>query len=288
MVRMFPLLSQQQGEVLDSVSMVPDTTVAETHGRVLQVAGDGALDQQVTYSAEGYKKNDIVNRTAILHTKAKVTYGDIEITADSIVFNMALNTVYATGLKDSTGKLVGTPVFREGSQVIETRELTYNFRTKKAIAFNILTKQEDGLLRSQVTKLLEDGTSNIGMSTYSTCDAETPHFYINLPKAKLYPGKKIISGPGNLVLEGIPLPIAIPFGFFPIQTKSAASGLLVPRIGQERERGYNLSDGGYYFAINDNFDLALRGSIYTNGTWMTTATPNYNRLYKYSGNFSFS
>ncbi len=288
MIRMFPLLSQQTGVPLDSVIFVPDTTVTSSRGRVLQVATDGALDQQVTYSAEGYKRNDMVNRTAILHTKAKVTYGNIEITADSIVFDMARNTVYATGLKDSTGKLAGTPVFREGSQVIESRELTYNFRTKKAIAFNILTKQEDGLLRSQVTKLLEDGTSNIASSTYSTCDADPPHFYINLPRARVYPGKKIISGPGNLVLEGIPLPIAIPFGFFPIQTKSAASGILVPRIGQERERGYNLSDGGYYFAINDNFDLALRGSIYTNGTWMATAATNYNRLYKYSGNFSFS
>ncbi len=288
MVRIFPLLSQQLGEPLDSLVAVPGDTVNQAKGRVLPVASGGALDQQVIYSAEGYKKNDIVNKTAILHTKAKVTYGDIEITADSMVFNMALNTVYATGLKDSTGKLAGTPVFKEGTQVIECRELTYNFRTKKAIALNILTKQEEGYLRSQVTKLLEDGTSNIARSTYSTCDAETPHFYISLPKARVYPGKKIISGPGNLVLEGIPLPVAIPFGFFPIQTKSAASGILIPRIGQERERGYNLSDGGYYFAINDYFDLALRGSIYTNGTWMATATTNYNRLYKYSGNLSFS
>jgi hypothetical protein len=166
--------------------------------------------------------------------------------------------------------------------------LLYNFVTRKAIAYKIITKQEEGLLHSEVTKLLEDGTSNISKSTYSTCNAEHPHFYIDLPKAKIYPGKKIISGPGYLVLEGIPLPVALPFGFFPIQTKKAASGILVPRVGQEQERGYNLTEGGYYFAISDYFDLALKGNIYTNGTWMLTATSNYSRKYKFDGQFSFS
>ena len=119
---------------------------------------------------------------------------------------MMANTVFATGRTDTTGKVTGKPVFKQGTQEIESDSLFYNFVTRKAIAYKIVTKQEEGLLRSQVTKLLEDGTSNIAKSTYSTCDAEHPHFYINLPKAKIYPGKKIISGPGYLVLEGIPLP----------------------------------------------------------------------------------
>ena len=247
-----------------------------------------AIDKQVTYISAGYKKNDLVNKRATLRDKAVVTYGDIEIKADSIVFNMELNTVYAAGIKDSTGKIVGTPVFKDGSEEFEADSLTYNFKTKKGIGYGIITQQEDGLLHSSVTKLLEDGSSNISRSTYSTCDADVPHFYINIPRAKVYPGKKIISGPGNLVLEGIPLPVAIPFGFFPIQTKKAASGILLPKVGQEQQRGYSLTEGGYYFALNDYFDLALKGNIYTNGTWMLTATTNYNKLYKYSGNFSFS
>jgi len=144
------------------------------------------------------------------------------------------------------------------------------------------------LLHSAFTKLLEDGTSNISKSTYSTCDADTPHFYINLPRARVYPGKKIISGPGNLVVEGIPLPLIIPFGFFPIQTKKAASGLIIPRYGEERTRGFSLTDGGYYFAISDYFDLQVKGSIYANGSWLGTAQTDYKRLYKYSGSFSFS
>ena len=185
-------------------------------------------------------------------------------------------------------KLLGKPVFKEGSQEFEADELTYNFKTRKALIKNIITKQDAGLLHSAFTKLLEDGTSNISRSTYSTCDADTPHFYINLPRARVYPGKKIISGPGNLVLEGIPLPLVIPFGFFPIQTKKAASGLIIPRYGEERTRGFSLTDGGYYFAISNYFDLSVKGSIYANGSWLADALTNYKRLYKYSGNFSFS
>ncbi len=202
---------------------------------------------------------------------------------------MEKNTVFATGRRDTTGKVIGTPVFKDGNtQEIQSDTLIYNFVTHKAIAHNIVTKQDEGLLRSKVTKLLDDGTSNIARSTYSTCDAEVPHFYISLPKAKIYPGKKIISGPGYLVLEGIPLPVALPFGFFPIQTKRAASGILIPKVGQEQLRGYNLTDGGYYFAINDYFDLAVRGSIYTNGTWIASAETNYNRQYRYSGKLAFN
>lgn len=249
---------------------------------------ENAIENTVTYTAAGYIHRDVVNKIVVLVSDAKVVYGDLEITADSILINMNANTLYAVGRKDTTGTVVGKPVFREGSQEIASDDLLYNFKTKRAIASNIETMQEEGLLRSQVTKLLEDGTSNIAMSTYSTCDADPPHFYINLPKAKVYPGEKIISGPGNLVLEGIPLPLILPFGYFPIQTRHAASGILIPRIGQEATRGYSLTDGGYYFAINDYFDLALRGNIYTNGTWMATATTTYRKLYKYNGNFSFS
>jgi hypothetical protein len=288
MVQFISLFSQEEKSVADSNIVRQDTLVSDTLSGASKKISPNAIDKQVKYTSKGLKKNDLVNQRAILTEEAQVSYGDLEIKADSIVFDMAKNTVFATGRKDTTGKVIGKPVFKQGSQEIESDSLLYDFVTRKAIAYRIVTKQEEGLLHSEVTKLLEDGTSNISRSTYSTCDAEHPHFYIDLPKAKIYPGKKIISGPGYLVLEGIPLPVAIPFGFFPIQTKKAASGILIPRIGQEQERGYNLTEGGYYFAISDYFDLALKGNIYTNGTWMLTATSNYSRRYKFDGQFSFS
>jgi len=267
---------------------MPDSVISDTILPNVRKASQNAIEQRITYNATGLRRVDLINKKVILSDNAVVTYGDIEIKADSIVFNMETNQLFAIGRRDTAGKITGKPVFKEGSQVIETDELTYNFKTKRALAKNIITKQDQGLLHSEFTKLLEDGTSNIYKNTYSTCDADTPHFYINLKKAKVYPGKKFISGPGNLVLEGIPLPLVLPFGFFPIQTKKAASGILIPRFGEERARGYSLTDGGYYFAINDYFDLLLQGSFYANGTWISSATTNYSRLYKYKGNLSFN
>lgn len=272
----------------DTIRIRHETQVSDSLVPLRKSISPDAIDKQVSYSSEEYKKNDLLNKTAVLTGNAVVTYGNIEIRADSILFNLETSTVFATGRRDTSGVIKGSPVFTEGSQEFGSDSLIYNFKTRKALAYNIVTEQEGGLVRSSVTKLMEDGSSNISRSTYSTCDAELPHFYINLPRAKVYPGKKIISGPGNLVLEGIPLPIALPFGFFPIQTKKAASGILIPKIGQEQRRGYSLTEGGYYFALSDYYDLALKGNIYTNGTWMLNATTSYNKLYKYSGSFSFS
>jgi hypothetical protein len=288
MVQTFVLFSQEGDNVPDSLTVIHDTLLIDTVLTNIRKPSPNAIDKLVTYKAAGLIKRDIINKRVILVKDAVVNYGEIEIKADSIAFDMTSNLLFAIGRKDTTGKVVGSPVFKEGSQEFESKELTYNFKTRKAIVRNIITKQADGLLHSNFTKLLEDGTSNILKSTYSTCDADTPHFYINLPKAKVYPGEKIISGPGNLVLEGIPLPLIIPFGYFPVNTKKAASGILFPQIGEERERGYSLTDGGYYFALSNYIDLTVKGNIYSNGSWMASAQTSYNRLYKYSGNFLFN
>jgi lipopolysaccharide assembly outer membrane protein LptD (OstA) len=282
------LFSQEELVMADTLTGGQTETLNDTVPLSLRSTSDNAIDSEITYSAAGSRKVDIKNNKIILVDEAVVNYGEMEINADSIIFDMNTNLVFAIGRKDSTGKTIGSPSFKEGANEFDAEELTYNFKTGRAFIKNIVTRQEDGLLHSTYTKLLEDGTSNIAKSTYSTCDADTPHYYINLPKARVYPEKKIISGPGNLVLEGIPLPLFIPFGYFPIQTKEAESGILIPRIGEERLRGFSLTDGGYYFAINDYLDLTLKGSLYSNGTWLASAQTNYNKLYKYSGNFSFS
>jgi hypothetical protein len=284
----FSLFAQEDKQVKDSLTIQQDSVRIDTVLITVRKPSASGIDSKVTYKATDLIKRDIISKRFILVKNAVINYGDLEIKADSIVINMNTNVLFAIGRRDTTGKVNGKPSFKQGTNVFDSDELTYNFKTKKAVVKNILTKQDAGLLHSQYAKLLEDGTSNISRSTYSTCDADTPHFYINLPRAKVYPGKKLVSGPGNLVLEGIPLPLAIPFGFFPIQTKRAASGLIIPRYGEERTRGFSLTDGGYYFAINDYFDLQLKGSIYSNGSWLATGQTDYKRLYKYSGNFSFS
>ncbi|NLN31810.1 MAG: LPS-assembly protein LptD, partial [Bacteroidales bacterium] len=247
-----------------------------------------AIEKQVTYKAEGYKRNDLIKKTSTLVKNAEVNYDNIRITADSIEFNMETSQVFATGIRDTAGVITGKPVLVIGSEIYNADTLVYNFKTGKALVKVIATQQQDGLLRSRIAKMFDDQTTNIYRSTYSTCEADTPHFYINLPKAKVYPGKKIISGPGNLVLEGIPLPLFLPFGYFPIQTKRAASGILMPKPHYEDGRGYALTDGGYYFALNNYFDLTLKGNIFTNGSWLSTVSSTYSKRYKFSGSFSFT
>jgi len=288
MVHTLSLFSQEDKMVMDTLLIQKDSVITDTILMSIRRPSSSGIDTRVTYTAIGHIKREVKNKRVILINGAIVNYGEIEIKADSMILDMQTNILFAAGRIDTAGKIAGTPEFKEGSQEFKADELTYNFKTRKALIKNIVTKQEDGLLHSEFTKLLEDGTSNISKSTYSTCDADTPHFYINLPKARVYPGEKIISGPGNLVIEGIPLPLFIPFGYFPVNTKKAASGILFPRIGEENARGYSLTEGGYYFAVSDYFDLSLKGNLYSNGTWMGTAQSNYKRLYKYSGNFSFS
>jgi hypothetical protein len=287
MVHSIASFSQEETVIKDTLRFRGDSLSLDTLGNLKRLSPD-AVDKQITYNSAGYIKNDLINKKSTLVETAWVKYDDIEIKADSIEFSMTSNEVFAVGVKDSTGKVVGKPYFKSGSQEFEADTLRYNFKTKQAWIRGIVTTQEEGLLRSSVTKLLDDGTSNIFNSTYSTCDADTPHFAIYLQKAKVYPRKKIVSGPAHLVLERIPLPLYIPFGFFPIQTKKAASGILIPKAHYESGRGYALTDGGYYFAINNYFDLTLKGNIFTNGSWMTTAQSTYSRLYKFNGNFSFS
>jgi len=251
------------------------------------VISPDAVDEPIIYNAEGYMKTDLRTRKVSLVQSAKVTYGTTELTADSIVLDMETGSVYATGRIDSTGRMIGLPVYKDGSEEFESKELTYNFKSKKGVIRNVTTEQEGGFLQSLTTKRHEDGTLHVNRSKFTTCDAEEPHFYLALPKAKVYPGEKIVSGPAYMVVADIPLPLILPFGFFPVQQKRA-SGIVMPRYGQETRRGYYLSNGGYYFALSDYFDLKLTGTIYTNGTWLADAATSYRLRYRFSGSFAFS
>jgi lipopolysaccharide assembly outer membrane protein LptD (OstA) len=259
-------------------------TISERKG--LTISPD-AVDQPIVYNADGYMKTDLKSKKVSLVQNAQVTYGTIELKADSIVLDMETGSVFATGRIDSTGKMTGKPVYKDGKEEFESKELIYNFKSQKGVIRNVTTEQEGGFLQSDKTKRQEDGTLHVSHSKFTTCDAEHPHFYLALPKAKVYPGEKIVSGPAYMVVADIPLPLVLPFGFFPVQQRRA-SGIVMPKYGQEARRGYYLSNGGYYFALNDYFDLKLTGTVYTNGTWLADAGTSYRLRYRFSGSFGFS
>ena len=196
--------------------------------------------------------------------------------------------VYAEGLPDSTGTVVGTPVFKEGDEEFESKTMRYNFETQKGIITDVKTTQGDGFVHSDLTKKISKDEFILEKGKYTTCDAEHPHFYLRMTKAKVISNKKIITGPAYMVLEDFPIYFPmIPFGYFPNST-TYTSGILIPTYGEEQTRGFFLREGGYYWAASDHFDLALRGDIYSKGSWATKLHSNYKVRYKFSGSLDFS
>ncbi len=243
-------------------------------------------------SVVDYKANDSIVFTngneVYMYGKGVVQFDGMELNADQIEMNMDSSQVYAVGRPDSVGDIVGRPVFKDKSGEYESETMNYNFKTKKGYITNIVTQQGEGYLTGGKTKKMENDEFYMKDGKYTTCDNhEHPHFYLQLTQAKVRPKKNIVTGPAYMVLADVPLPLAIPFGFFPF-TEKYSSGIIMPTFGDELTRGYYLRDGGYYFAINDYIDLALTGEIYTKGSWGVNARSAYIKRYKYSGNFDLS
>ena len=224
---------------------------------------------------------------AYLYGSSKVTYDNVELTADVITMNMDSSVVHANGRPDSTGVMVGLPIFKDGSTPYESDRMSYNFKSKKGFISNVYTQQGDGFIMGGKAKKDSADVFYSEDGKYTTCDAEHPHFYIQLTRAKVRPKKDVVSGPLYLVIEDVPLPLALPFGYFPF-TSSYSSGIIMPTYGDEMERGFYLREGGYYFAISDKLDLRLTGEIYTKGAWGLGAASTYAKRYRYSGNIDFN
>ena len=224
---------------------------------------------------------------AYLYGAGKVRYDKIELTANVIKLNMDSSVVHASGSIDTTGMVSGLPIFMDGGTPYESDRMSYNFKTKKGFINNVYTQQGDGFIMGGKAKKDSAGVFYSQDGMYTTCDAEHPHFYIRLTRAKVRPKKDVVSGPLYLVVEDVPLPLALPFAFFPF-TSSYSSGIIMPTFGDETERGFYLRDGGYYFALSDKYDLRLTGEIFTKGSWGLGAASSYAVRYKFSGSFDFS
>ena len=260
-----------------------DTAAVDTTARKKSM-----LEAPVTYQAS----DSIVltgTNMAYLYGESNVKYRNIELQAERIEMSIDSSIVYATFALDSVGAEYGYPLFVEGEQQIEAKSMRYNFRSRKAYANEVLTQQGEGFLTAGVTKKMPDDAMNLINGRYTTCDEhDHPHFYIKMTKAKVRPGKDIVTGPAYLVIEDVPLfPIGLPFGFFPFSS-TYSSGIIMPTYGDEMARGFNLRNGGYYFAISDYIDLALTGEIYTKGSWGLAARSSYRKRYKYSGSVDAS
>ena len=268
-------------------TILPDTTEQDTLPPDTARKSKNALDEPVTYSAKDSITFDYGKSRAHLYGDSKVNYQNFELTADDISISIDSSLVHATGTVDSTGAVKGKPLFKQGEDEYEPDRISYNFKTRKAFISNVYTQEGEGFMQSTDGKRDSSGVMYVRHGKYTTCDAEHPHFYVALTRAKMHPGKNVVFGPAYLVLEDVPLPLAVPYGFFPFSS-SYSSGFIMPTYGDEMSRGFYLRDGGYYFAINDKIDVKALGEIYTKGSWGLSAQSTYKKRYRFSGNLYFS
>ncbi|MFV5689611.1 putative LPS assembly protein LptD [Flavobacterium sp. ZT3R25] len=245
------------------------------------------LDGKVKYRAEKYVKIDQKKKLITLYDKAELYYQDIELTSGIIVMDYEKNEVYAGRIKDSTGAYTQYPNFKQGANVVEPDSIRFNFKTKKALIWNSRTDQGEFKVKAAITKKENDSVYFLKGARFTTStNLDNPEYYFQTSKVKFIPGKKVITGLTNMVIANVPTPIALPFAFFPMSKETSISGLILPSYNDSNTRGFSLQNGGYYFALSDNYDLTVLGDYYTNGSYGLRFESSYAKRYKYRGNIN--
>ena len=245
------------------------------------------LENIVKYHANDYTRFSQKRQKLYLYNEARIDYGDMNITAGDITIDYNTNTVYAKGITDTISGYTQKPVFTQGTNVVEPDSIVFNTQSQKALIYNSKTEQGEGTVVSNITKKENDSVYFVKDAKYTTAEnLEDPEYYIKLRKAKIVPGKKIVTGLANLFIYDVPTPLGLPFGFFP-QSETHTSGVIIPTFGEQNDRGFFLQNGGYYFAISDYVDLAVLGDYYTNGSYGTRLESTYAKRYRFRGNVGF-
>ncbi len=280
--------------VNDSIQMVKDSIAkADSIFKVDSVAmlQKSSLDAPAFTTARDSIVEDFSDGRKVIYYYGDVSvkYGDMELTADYMEYDLNSSILYARGTTDSTGVTTGRPVMKQGQATYEMEEVRYNFNTMKARITNMVTQEQEGILHGKRIKMMPDKSINIANGRYTVCDCEEPHYYLHLSRAKVMtqPKQKTVFGPAWPVIADVPLPLALPFGFIP-DRPDRATGILFPTFGEEASRGFFLRDAGLYFVIGDYFDIAMTGDIYTLGSWAVDVNSRYKVNYKCNGNFSIT
>jgi hypothetical protein len=267
-----------------------DTTV-RTVMDSSQAVKKGAFQDPVSYSATDSLIIDLLDIDTIvyLYKEAKVKSLDMEMTAGRIEGSKQSGTIFGQGYADSTGKMLEKPVFKTGGEEFEMETVRHKFTSEKTRIKNVTTRQGDGILYGDVAKRMPNHSTFIKGAKHTTCDDPHPHFYIRMTIGKMVdkPKRYMYFGPSYLVIEDVPFPLIIPFGFFP-QQSGRSSGIRIPTYGEETARGFYLRNMGYYFAIGEHMDLDISGDYYTLGSWALRSASRYTKRYKFDGSFNFS
>lgn len=250
-------------------------------------AAKGDIETTINYSARDSLMATMDGKMIWLYGDAKIKYGEIELEADEIIIDYGNNTITAHGRRDSLGQRVGYPIFKNGAELYETKDIIYNFKSKRARISEVVTQQGEGYLSSEAAFKNEKNEILSIRNSYTTCNLEHPHFRIRATKTKAIPNDKIVAGPFYMEFNDIPLPLGFLFGMFPAQRESA-SGIIFPSYGEESRRGFNLRHGGYFFDISEYMKLAVTGDIYSRGGHALYLNSSYMKRYHYNGSFNFT
>ncbi|MGC6525921.1 MAG: putative LPS assembly protein LptD [Flavobacteriaceae bacterium] len=274
--------------ILDSITNIETPQVQKDSISTDSIAKPkGVLEGIVDYKAKDYTSVNQKTKQIYLYNEAEVQYQDMDIKSGVIIIDYGKDLVYAGRLKDSLGNYSQAPVFKQGSDVVEPDSIVFNMKTKKALIWNSKTEQQGGRIISKLTKKENDSVYFVKRAKFTTSEnEENPEYYFLLRKAKVVPGKKVVTGLTNMFIADVPTPIGLPFAFFPL-SKKRTSGVIFPSFGEQNDRGYFLQNGGYYFALSDYVDLATLGDYYTNGSYGLRLESNYAVRYKFRGNLSF-
>jgi len=245
------------------------------------------LDGKVKYVAKDYAKIDQKKKTITLYNEAELYYKDVELKSGIIVLDYEKDEVYAGRIKDSTGVLYQYPNFKQGASEVQPDSIRFNFKTKKALIYNSRTEQGEFKIKAAITKKENDSVYFLKGARFTTsADIDNPEYYFQTNKVKFIPGKKVITGLTNMVIADVPTPIALPFAYFPMSSEESVSGIILPSYNDSNTRGFSLQNGGYYFALSDNYDLTALGDYYTNGSYAMRFESSYAKRYKFRGNIN--
>ncbi|HNW99033.1 MAG TPA: putative LPS assembly protein LptD [Bacteroidales bacterium] len=276
------------GSIVNAQDTIPKTDSTQTkNDTIINSTSDFAISSKVDYKADDSIRFDIENQKVYLFGNAEIKYEDITLNAEYVEIVFKTNQLFAKGMPDSTGKIKGKPIFTQGEQSFSSSTLTYNFKSKKGKISNIITQEGDSYIHGKDVKKFADNSINIRNGQYTTCSDEHPHYEIKFAKARVIPNDKIVSGPAYLVIEDMPTPLALPFGFFP-NKKGQKSGILIPTYGDAANRGFFLKGSGYYLGLGDHMDLAIQTNVYSGGSWGIETSSNYKTIYKYNGTYKLS
>jgi len=285
-----PLTAQSPGSFGERDTVKPlikrDTTRPKVDTFSLKIAKD-SLDAPVKYEAADSAVVLIKEKKILLYGKTKTDYKDISLTAPQVEIDQQTQIVTAVNRKDSNGVVLENAHFKSGTNEFSADTIQYNFKSQVGITTNTYTQDGEIYVWGEKAKKVNENTTFIRKARFTTCNLDEPHFAFVTPKMKVINKKLAVSGPAHPEFEGVPVPIYLPFGFYPL-SQGRHSGFLPPQFTTNEQYGLGLEGIGYYKVLSDYWDVKVYGNIYSYGGWSANINPTYRKRYRYAGGFTLS